>query len=166
MRDLVAVVGPGRTADAELLTAAAAIGAALARRGVGVVCGGLGGVMEAACRGAKGEGGVTVGLLPGTDRRAANPYVDVALPSGMGEARNTLVVRAAVAVIAVGGEYGTLSEIAFALKVGVPVVGLSTWGLSRQGRAHDAFPSVDNASEAVERALAATARPSAQGGGD
>jgi uncharacterized protein (TIGR00725 family) len=92
-----------------------------------LVCGGLGGVMEAACTGAKGGGGTTIGILPGTDRAAANPFVDFAIPTGLGEARNALVVRAADALIAIGGGYGTLSEIAFALKAGKPVVGLGTW---------------------------------------
>ncbi len=94
-----------------------------------MVCGGLGGVMEAACRGAKDGGGVTVGILPGTDRAAANAFVDVAIPSGLGEARNALVVRAADALIAVGGGYGTLSEIALALKAGKRVVGLESWDI-------------------------------------
>jgi uncharacterized protein (TIGR00725 family) len=83
--------------------------------------------MEAACRGANGAGGTTVGILPGTDRSAANPFVDVAIATGLGEARNALVVRAADAVIAIGGGYGTLSEIALALKAGKRVVGLGTW---------------------------------------
>ena len=94
-----------------------------------LVCGGLGGVMEAACRGAKEAGATTVGILPGTDRAAANAFVDVAVPTGMGEARNALVVRAADALVAVGGGYGTLSEIAFALKAGKRVVGLGTWDI-------------------------------------
>ena len=89
--------------------------------------GGLGGVMEAACRGARDVGGTTIGILPGADRSAANAYVDVAIPTGLGEARNALVVRAADALIAVGGAYGTLSEIALALKAGKRVVGLGTW---------------------------------------
>jgi uncharacterized protein (TIGR00725 family) len=105
------------------------VGRALAARGAVVVCGGLGGVMEAACRGAKDGGGVTVGILPGTDRAAANPFVDLAIPSGLGEARNALVVRAADALIAVGGGYGTLSEIALALKAGKRVVGLDSWDI-------------------------------------
>jgi uncharacterized protein (TIGR00725 family) len=83
--------------------------------------------MEAACRGAKGAGGTTVGILPGTDRSAANPYVDIAIPTGLGEARNAVVARSADALIAIGGAYGTLSEIAFALKAGKRVVGLGTW---------------------------------------
>jgi len=83
--------------------------------------------MEAACRGAKEAGGLTVGILPGSDRSEANPYVDVVLPTGLGEARNALVVGAADVVIAVGGGYGTLSEIALALKAGKRVIGLGTW---------------------------------------
>jgi uncharacterized protein (TIGR00725 family) len=105
------------------------VGRELAARGAVVVCGGLGGVMEAACRGAKEAGGRTVGILPGTDRAAANAFVDVAIPSGLGEARNALVVRAADALIAVGGGYGTLSEIALALKAGKRVVGLDSWDI-------------------------------------
>jgi uncharacterized protein (TIGR00725 family) len=92
-----------------------------------LVCGGLGGVMQAACRGAKEAGGTTVGILPGHDRGEANEFVDVAIPTGLGEARNALVVRAADALIAVGGGYGTLSEIALALKAGKRVAGLGTW---------------------------------------
>jgi uncharacterized protein (TIGR00725 family) len=107
--------------------AAEAVGRVLASHGAVVVCGGLGGAMEAACRGAKEAGGTTVGLLPGGDREAANPFVDVALPTGLGEARNALIVRVVDALVAVGGGYGTLSEIALALRIGKPVVGLGTW---------------------------------------
>jgi uncharacterized protein (TIGR00725 family) len=124
----VAVVGPGDATPAELAVAEE-LGAALASAGAIVVCGGLGGVMEAACRGAKSRRGLTVGLLPGLDRSAANGWVDVALPTGMGELRNGLVVRAADAVVAVGGGAGTLSEIAFALKAGRPVIGIGTFTL-------------------------------------
>jgi uncharacterized protein (TIGR00725 family) len=99
----------------------------VAERRAVLVCGGLGGAMEAACRGAKQAGGATVGLLPGADRAEANPYVDVPLPTGLGEGRNLLVVRAADVVIAVGGGYGTLSEIALALRHGKPVVGIGSW---------------------------------------
>lgn len=163
MRTLVAVVGPGSGTD-DLIAVAEKVGAELAREGVGVVCGGLGGVMEAACRGAKAHGGLTVGLLPGVDRAAANPFVDVAVPTGFGEARNTLVVRAADAVIAVGGEYGTLSEIAFALKTGVPVVGIGTWELYRGGRRRDAFATAQDAADGVDQALRlAGHRPTVQG---
>jgi len=111
------------------MAAAEQVGRELGRRGVVLVCGGLGGVMEAACRGAKEAGATTVGILPGTDRTAANAFVDVAVPTGLGEARNALVVRAADALVAVGGGYGTLSEIALALKAGKRVVGLGTWDI-------------------------------------
>jgi uncharacterized protein (TIGR00725 family) len=128
MTSYVAVVGPGEASPDEI-AAAERVGSELARRGAVVVCGGLGGVMEAACRGAKEEGGTTLGILPGVDRSAANPYVDVAVATGLGEARNALVVRAADALIAVGGAYGTLSEIALALKGGKRVVGVGTWDI-------------------------------------
>lgn len=111
-----------------------------------LVCGGLEGVMEAACRGAKEAGGTTIGILPGTDRGAANPFVDVAVPTGLGEARNALVVRAADALVAVGGGYGTLSEIALALKAGKPVVGLGTWDV-------DGVEAADSPEAAVETVL-------------
>jgi uncharacterized protein (TIGR00725 family) len=139
------VVGAGRASDDEM-RAAEAVGHALARNGAVLVCGGLGGVMEAACRGAKSAGGATVGILPGDDRTQANDYVDVALATGLGEARNALVVRAVDALIAVGGEYGTLSEIALALKAGKSVVGIGTWDL-------EPVVSVQSPAEAVERAL-------------
>jgi uncharacterized protein (TIGR00725 family) len=103
------------------------VGRLVAERGGVVVCGGLGGAMESACRGARQAGGLTVGLLPGSDRSEANAFVDVALPTGLGEARNALVVGAADVVIAVGRGYGTLSEIALALRAGKRVVGLDTW---------------------------------------
>jgi len=119
------VIGPGD----QPVEAAAEVGRLVAERGAVLVCGGLGGTMESACRGAKEGGGLTVGILPGPDRSAANPFVDVALPTGLGEARNALVVRAADVVIAIGGGYGTLSEIALALKAGKPVVGLGTWDI-------------------------------------
>ncbi len=120
-----------------------------------MVCGGLGGVMEAACRGAQAEGGTTVGILPGDDRVGTNPFLDVALPTGMGEARNALVVRASDALVAVAGEFGTLSEIALALRTGTPVVGLATWSLQLDGRPVDAFPVADDADTAARLALEA-----------
>jgi uncharacterized protein (TIGR00725 family) len=141
----VAVVGPGAASEVEG-GRAEAVGRELARRGAVLVCGGLGGAMEAACRGAKQEGGTTVGILPGLDRATANRWVDVAVPTGMGEARNALVVRVADAVIAVGGGYGTLSEIALALKGGKPVVGLGSWDI-------EGLAPAANAREAVETAL-------------
>lgn len=110
------------------------------------MCGGLGGVMEAACSGAQGAGGTTVGILPGLDRSEANAYVDVAIATGLGEARNALVVRAADAVIAIGGGYGTLSEVALALKAGKRVVGLGTWDV-------EGVEAVDSPESAVEAVL-------------
>ena len=112
--------------------------------------------MEAACGGAKEAGGTTLGILPGTDRRAANPYVDVAVATGLAEGRNALVVRTSDAVIAVGGAYGTLSEIALALRAGMTVVGLSTWELVRRGRPDEAILRAGSAEEAVALALAAS----------
>jgi uncharacterized protein (TIGR00725 family) len=122
----VAVVGPGEASPDQLHTAEE-VGAGLAAAGAVVVTGGLGGVMEAACRGARSRRGRTLGILPGDDRDAANGWVEIAVPTGMGELRNGLVVRAADAVVAIGGGHGTLSEIALALKLGRPVVGLGTW---------------------------------------
>jgi uncharacterized protein (TIGR00725 family) len=130
------------------MEAAESVGRALAARGAVVVCGGLGGTMEAACRGAKDAGGTTVGVLPGSDRAHANPFVDVAVATGLGEARNALVVRAADALVAIGGGYGTLSEIALALRTGKPVVGLTTWEI--QGIEVAGSPEA-----AAERALGA-----------
>jgi hypothetical protein len=155
-RPYVAVVGGG-DAGPEALVAAEEVGRHLAMRGAVVVCGGLGGVMEAACRGAKAEGGTTVGILPSGDRGHANPYVDVAVATGMGEARNALVVRAVDVVVAVDGEFGTLSEIALALRTGVPVVGIETWELSIGGQEVDAILRVHDPVAAVEAALALAA---------
>ena len=146
----VAVVGPG-DATAEQDHAAEAVGRGLADAGAILVCGGLGGIMAAACRGARTADGVTVGLLPGTDRSSANEWVQVALPTGLGELRNGLVVRAADAVIAIGGGHGTLSEIALALKGGVPVIGLDTWEIEGIQRA-------SSPTEAVARALQSAGR--------
>jgi uncharacterized protein (TIGR00725 family) len=134
------------------------VGRRLALAGAVLVCGGGGGVMEAASRGASSEGGLVVGILPTLDRSYGNPYLSVSIPTGLGEVRNTLVVRAADALIAVGGEFGTLSEIAFALKMGVPVVGLRTWELAKEGRPVEAFARAATAEEAVETALRLAAR--------
>ena len=140
----MAVVGPGE-ASADEIAAAEAVGRELARRGALLVCGGLGGVMEAACRGAREAGGATLGILPGADRTAANQFVEVAVATGLGEARNALVARAADALIAVGGAYGTLSEIAFALKLGKPVLGVVSWEIAGVEPAFDPEGAVDAA---------------------
>ena len=109
--------------------------------------------MEAACRGAKSAGGTTVAILPGESRAHANPYVDVAIPTGLGEMRNALIIRAVDAVIAIAGEFGTLSEIAFALKTGTPVVGVRTWILGKESGPVDAFERAESPAEAVDKAL-------------
>ena len=152
MAPYVAVVGAG-LADEGLQRVAEAVGRGLGERGAVVLCGGLGGVMEAVSRGCRAAGGTTVGILPGGSRSDANEYVDVALATGMGEMRNALIVRAADVVVALGGEYGTLSEIAFALKIGRPVVGYDTWGLSRRDAVDAAIHRVTSAEEAVTEAL-------------
>ena len=141
----VAVVGPGNASE-EQERLAEAVGRQLAEHGAIVVCGGLGGVMAAACRGAEAAGGISVGILPGNDRAEANRWATVAIPTGLGELRNGLVVRAADALVAVGGGHGTLSEIALALKTGVKVIGLASWDIS------GVHPAAD-ADEAVKLAL-------------
>jgi len=148
----VAVIG-GFDASAEVCDAAEVVGRGVARAGAFLLCGGRSGVMEAACRGAKEMGGTTIGFLPGAERGTENEHVDIALPTGMGEMRNMLIVHAADVVIAVGGEFGTLSELAFALRIGKPVVGIGTWELSKAGRLSDAITVVDDPGQAVERAL-------------
>ena len=148
----VAVCGPDPSSP-EVAEQAEEVGRLLARAGAVLVCGGLGGSMEAAARGAASEGGTVLGILPGANRSGANPYLSMAIPTGMGEARNTLIVRSSDALIAVAGEFGTLSEIAFALKTGVPVVGLKTWELSKAGTPVQAFVRVETPEEAVAEAL-------------
>ncbi len=157
-RPYVSVVGPGEATPAQM-EAAERIGRRLAAAGAIVVCGGLGGVMAAACRGAASAGGLTVGILPGSDRKGANEWVQVAVPTGMGELRNGLVVRAADAVVAVGGAYGTLSEVALALKTGVPVVGVGTWTI-------DGVEQVESPDDAVGRALELAHRRAGHAVGD
>ncbi len=122
------------------------VGRLLAEAGAVVVTGGLGGVMEAASKGASEAGGITLGLLPGADRSGANPWLTVAVPTGMGEARNALVARAADGLVAVGGEWGTLSEIALSRKAGKPVAGLDSWEL-------EGIDRFDTAAEAVTALL-------------
>jgi len=154
----VAVVGGG-TPDPAADAAATEVGRLVAEAGAVLVCGGLGGVMEAACRGAAEAGGLTVGILPGGDRDAANPWVRVAVATGLGELRNGVVVGSADVVVAIGGEYGTLSEIALALRAGRPVVGLGTWSLVRPDGAPDArLVVVTDPDDAVSRALALAGR--------
>jgi uncharacterized protein (TIGR00725 family) len=151
----VGVVGPD-PASHEVAKLAEEVGRRLARAGAILVSGGLGGVMEASARGVAAEGGTSIGLLPGTSRAEANPYVTLSIPTGMGEMRNALVVRASDVLIAVAGEFGTLSEIAFALKTGVPVIGLDTWELSKRGRPVEPFTVAESPEGAVREALRLT----------
>lgn len=123
----IAVVGPGIGASPDNCAAAEEVGWLLAQAGQTVIVGGLGGVMEAAARGVAIADGTSIGILPGLGRSQANPYLTHALPTGMGELRNGLIVRAADAIISIGGSWGTLSEIALAMRTGVPVVTLQAW---------------------------------------
>lgn len=141
----VAVIG-GRDASPELLEEARQAGVLLARAGAVVVTGGLGGVMEAASEGARSEEGITVGILPTDDKADANPHVDIPIATGLGIGRNVIIARTADAIIAVGGGYGTLSEIAFALQMEKPVIGIRSWDIEGMAVATDA-------SEAVKKAL-------------
>jgi uncharacterized protein (TIGR00725 family) len=154
---IIGVIGDSScpTEEAKL---AESVGELLAQQGATIVCGGLGGVMEAVCRGAKSKGGLTVGILPGKNSSMANPWVDIPVVTGIGEARNVAVVKSAQAVIAIGGSYGTLSEIAFALKSNIPVIGLNTWSLSRNGQAEDSIIRVQSATEAVDKAISLVKR--------
>jgi uncharacterized protein (TIGR00725 family) len=147
--------------SAEIARAAEKIGELIATRGAVLVCGGLGGVMEAAASGAHAAGGLVLGILPGIDHRDANAYVSAAVATDMGHARNAIIVRSSDAAIAVGGGYGTLSEIALAMKCGVPVVGYKTW--EARGAQGLTAPELTAATpeEAVEKAFeAALARHS------
>jgi len=148
MEPVIGVIGGGRC-SAEIARLAETVGALLAERRATLICGGLGGVMEAACRGARAKGGATIGILPGFDKSEANPYVDIAVPTGMADARNIIIVRSSDAVIAIDGEYGTLAEISFCLKFKVPVVGLRSWAVAPE------IVSADSPEDAVNKALSA-----------
>ena len=150
---IIAVCGAGRC-DAAQAAQAEAVGHGIALAGAALVCGGLGGVMAAACHGARQAGGLTIGILPGANRRAANPDVVIPIATGMGHARNVIIVQTADVVIAIGGEYGTLSEIALARKVGRMVIGLGTWGLGQDMASQPHLLEVHTPEEAVRAALA------------
>jgi uncharacterized protein (TIGR00725 family) len=150
----IGVAGASRPEPA-LLEQAELLGRRLAEAGAVVVCGGGPGAMEAACRGARSAGGTTVGLLPGLDRAEGNPHLSVALPTGLGQGRNLLLVRSSDALVAVGGGFGTLSEIALALRTGTPLVGLATWSLHLDAGPVEAFPVADDADTAARLALEA-----------
>ncbi len=151
---IISVIGAGEPAS-EVAEMAETVGRYLALRGITIVCGGLGGVMEAACRGAKSAGGTTIGILPGNDPSAANPWVDIPICTGLGYARNVIVVKTGRAVVAVGGAYGTLSEIGHALGDGIPVIGLHTWANIRNGRQDSGIVVADSPDDAVEKVVLA-----------
>jgi len=126
---IIGVIGSS-TCSSSVSEVAYIVGKEIARKNAILICGGRGGVMEAACKGAKEEKGITIGVLPGNDKESANPYIDIPIVTGMGEARNVIIARSSDAVIAIAGKYGTLSEIAFALRFDVPVVGIATWNIN------------------------------------
>src|SRR6478735_9237115 len=144
----VAVIGASNATEWELASAER-MGQLLAEAGCVLVCGGLGGVMDAAARGSAAGGGISIGILPDNDRDSASRSLSVAIATGFGEARNVIVARSADAVIAVGGEFGTLSEIALALKMGTPVIGIGTWELGRDDLDRDPIVRVNEVDEAV-----------------
>lgn len=146
MKTMLGVIGAGDASNNEQ-EIAEAVGAEIARRGLTLVCGAMGGVMEAACRGAKSEGGLTIGIVPGDSKDDCNLYVDIPVVTAMSHARNVIVVRSSDAVIAIGGSFGTLSEIAFALRLEIPIVGINTWDVSTEIR------RAETPKEAVDMAI-------------
>jgi len=160
---IISVIGSSNPATKEHVELAEEVGRELARRNIMVVCGGLSGIMEAVCRGAKSEGGTTIGILPGRAAAEANSYVDIPIVTTMGYSRNVIVVHTGEAVIAVGGAFGTLSEIGHALSDGIPVVGLKTWPLTTNGDGVYIGGSIilaESPADAVDKALAAVAATS------
>ena len=148
----IAVIGGGDCSPQEARLAEE-VGGEIARHGAILICGGLGGVREAACKGASSEGGLTVGMLPGDNRRAAHTSIQIPIVTGIGYARNVAVVKSAQAVIAIDGSYGTLSEIGHALQSGIPVIGLNTWSLSIAGQVDNSIIPADNPKDAVNKAI-------------
>lgn len=147
----IGVIG-GNNPSEEILKLAEEVGRIIARKNAILVCGGLGGVMEAACRGAKEAGGVTIGILPTGEKISANPYVDIPIVTGLGEARNIIVVLNSDAIIAIDGLYGTLTEIAYALLYSKPLFGLKTWKLETENfKSHIIY--CKNPEEAVTKAI-------------
>ena len=150
VKPIIGIIGAANT-DAITLALAEEVGRLVAKKGAILVCGGLGGIMEAACRGAKSAGGHTVGILPQATKEMANPYVDVPIATGFGEGRNIIIARTADAVIAVAGEYGTLSELAYTLKMGKPVVGIKTWDIKGIVKTDTPAAAVDKVFELLHK---------------
>jgi len=151
-KKFIAVIG-GSECSPDETELAVEVGREIARKGAILICGGLGGIMEAACKGAVSEGGLTIGILPGGSRQTANPYVIIPIVTNMGEARNVIVVKSCQVVIAIDGSYGTLSEIGHALRNGIPVIGLKTWSLSIDGQADSSIIPAENPADAVIKAF-------------
>jgi len=128
---IIGVIGAGDASEKECKVAEK-IGEEIARQGCTLLCGAMGGVMEASCRGAKSQAGTTIGILPGSSRSDCNPYIDYPIVTAMGHGRNIMVARSSDAIIAIGGGFGTLSEIAFALRLKIPVIGINTWDVSSE----------------------------------
>ncbi len=148
----IGVIG-GNDVSPQTAALAEAVGREIARRQAVLVCGGMGGVMEAACKGAVNEGGLTIGILPGNGRNEANAYVKIPIITGVGYARNVAVVRSSQAIIAIDGAYGTLTEIGYALQSGIPVIGLKTWSLAIDGKTDNNIIPAANPKDAVDKAL-------------
>jgi uncharacterized protein (TIGR00725 family) len=155
---IIGVIG-GSEVPEDVYKLAEEVGREIARRKAALVCGGMQGVMEAACKGAIEEKGLTIGILPGDNREQANPYVQVPIVTGIGYARNVAVVKSSQAVIAIDGSYGTLTEIGYALQSGIPVIGLGTWSLAIDGETDKNIIIASNAKDAVDKAMAAINKP-------
>ncbi len=152
-KPVIAVIGGANSAPAEAIALAEEVGFLIARADAVLVCGGLNGVMDAACKGAKRGGGLTIGVLPGEDPRDANPHVDVPIVTAISTARNAIVVRTGDAIIAIDGSYGTLTEMAYAFDLGKKVFALRSWELEKIGVPKDLLVPVKTPREAVERAV-------------
>jgi uncharacterized protein (TIGR00725 family) len=152
MRKFIGVIGASQPPD-ELLPIAEKVGEEIAKRGGILICGGMGGIMESACKGAKRSGGLTVGILPTITRDSANPYIDIPIVTGIGYARNIIVVLSSEAIIAIGGAYGTLTELAFALHFNIPVIGIRTWRVESEFTEMKGIIYVDKPEEAVRIAM-------------
>ena len=150
---LISVIGESKATD-QNYSIAEKVGVLIARSGATLICGGLDGVMEAACKGAKSAGGSTIGILPGLSKNEANQWIDIPICTGLGDARNIVVVRTGSAVIAIGGAYGTLSEIGHALSDGKPIFALNSWEITKNGIQDPLLTHCKNEKEAVEKALA------------
>jgi uncharacterized protein (TIGR00725 family) len=155
---LIGVIG-GQETEPEYLEMAEQVGRLVAERGAALICGGLSGVMEAACRGAKRAGGLTIGVIPTIRKADANPFVDIVIATGLGTARNVIIVRSADALIAIDGSYGTLSEISHAFEQGKSVVSLHSWEMTRLGIPRELYREAKNPEEAVDIAIGVAEDP-------